>query len=94
MPVDAQKVVKKCLRKNLSPNLAAFGVEKEKWEEKALRNEERKVVAETILTMEVKKRALMWHLEEIAGNDTHEAYVEREMWDRLAKYRKNQIVVA
>ena len=55
MPVDAQKVVKKCLRKNLSPNLA-FGVGKETWEETALRNEERKVVAETILSMEVKKR--------------------------------------
>ena len=40
MPVDAQKVVKKCLRKNLSPNLAAFGVGKETWEETALRNEE------------------------------------------------------
>ena len=47
MPVDAQKVVKKCLRKNLSPNLAAFGVGKETWEETALRNEERKVIAET-----------------------------------------------
>lgn len=94
MPVDAQKVVKKCLRKNLSPNLAAFGVGKETWEETALRNEERKVIAETILRMEVQKRELMWHLEEIAGNDTHEAYLEREMWDRLAKYPKNQSVVA
>ena len=95
MPVDAQKVVKKCLRKNLSPNLAAFGVGKETWEETALRNEERKVIAETILRMEVKKRELMWHLEEIAGNDEHkEKYLEREMWDRLAKSRKNQSVVA
>ena len=78
----------------LSPNLAAFGVGKETWEETALRNEERKVIAETILRMEVKKRELMWHLEEIAGNDTHEAYLEREMWDRLAKSRKDQSVAA
>ena len=43
----------------------------------------------------MKKRELMWHLEEIAGNDEHkEKYLEREMWDRLAKSRKNQSVVA
>ena len=94
MPVDAQKVVKKCLRKNLSPNLAAFGVGKETWEERRRCGTKREGNRGDDFEDGSEKRELMWHLEEIAGNDTHEAYLEREMWDRLAKSRKNQSVAA
>ena len=90
-PIDAQKVVKKCLRVHLSPTLQKHARE---WEEKRLNNEERKVIAETILTMEVKKRELFWHLERLL--DTREEkgakYLKREMWERLKVKYPNQRV--
>jgi 16S rRNA C967 or C1407 C5-methylase (RsmB/RsmF family) len=90
-PIDAQKVVKKCLRAHLSPSLQKHARE---WEEKQLNNEERKVIAGTILTMEVKKRELLWHLEGVL--DTREEkgtkYLKREMWERLKLKYPNQRV--
>ena len=85
-PLDAQMVAKKCLRKNLSPTLITRARE---WKALVLHNEERKVIAETILSMEVKKRELAWHLEDVldTNKEKYKTYlVEGEMWERLAEH--------